>query len=93
MGLSLCVHCEVKSKATLSFSCPVMKFTFSCSSSPLQVALQALKERVGTRPVHCEVKSKDQYGRNVAACSIMDGRLSEDMGSWLVANGHAVAYK
>uniref|UniRef100_A0A383VJI2 TNase-like domain-containing protein n=1 Tax=Tetradesmus obliquus TaxID=3088 RepID=A0A383VJI2_TETOB len=58
-----------------------------------QVALQALKERVGTRPVHCEVKSKDQYGRNVAACSIMDGRLSEDMGSWLVANGHAVAYK
>jgi hypothetical protein len=61
--------------------------------SHLQVALQALKERVGSKPVHCEVKNKDQYGRNVAACSILDGRVSEDMGSWLVSNGHAVAYK
>jgi endonuclease YncB( thermonuclease family) len=57
------------------------------------VALQALKERVGAKPVRCEVKTKDQYGRNVAACIILDGRLTEDMGSWLVANGHAVAYK
>ncbi|KAF8066261.1 HOL3 [Scenedesmus sp. PABB004] len=59
-----------------------------------QVALQALKERVGSRAVRCEVKSKDQYGRNVAACAILDGgRGSEDMGAWLVSQGHAVAYK
>eukprot|EP00882_Tetradesmus_deserticola_P002244 GHRQ01002396.1.p1 GENE.GHRQ01002396.1~~GHRQ01002396.1.p1 ORF type:complete len:345 (+),score=130.59 GHRQ01002396.1:162-1196(+) len=58
-----------------------------------QVALQALKERVGSKPVRCEVKTKDQYSRNVASCSILDGRLSEDMGSWLVSNGYAVAYQ
>lgn len=54
---------------------------------------QALQARVGSSPVRCEVKTKDQYGRNVAACSVLSGRTSEDMGQWLVANGHAVAYR
>lgn len=64
-----------------------------CVVHALQVSLQALKEHVGSRTVRCDVKTKDQYGRNVAACSILSGRLSEDMGSWLVSNGLAVAYR
>lgn len=57
------------------------------------VSLNALKEHVGNKLVRCEVKAKDQYGRNVAACTILAGRLSEDMGDWLVSNGYAVAYR
>lgn len=58
-----------------------------------QVSLQALRDRVGSNPVRCEVKTKDQYGRNVAACSILTPRGGEDMGTFLVSNGYAVAYR
>lgn len=61
--------------------------------SALQMSLEKLKEYVGTHPLRCEVKAKDQYGRNVAACQMLAGRLSEDLGSWLVSNGYAVAYR
>jgi hypothetical protein len=54
-----------------------------------QVSAQALEARIQSRPVTCAVKNKDQYGRNVAACSLG----SEDIGAWMVKNGHAVAYK
>ncbi|KIZ00113.1 Succinoglycan biosynthesis protein exoI [Monoraphidium neglectum] len=56
-------------------------------------SLQALTARVGTSQVRCTVKSKDQYGRNVAACSILSPGGAEDMGEWLVSNGYAVAYR
>jgi hypothetical protein len=42
------------------------------------------------------VKNKDQYGRNVAACSIspdLPFQQPEDMGTFLVSNGYAVAYR
>jgi endonuclease YncB( thermonuclease family) len=46
--------------------------------------------------VCCQVKNKDQYGRNVAACSIspdLPFQQPEDMGTFLVSNGYAVAYR
>eukprot|EP00879_Flechtneria_rotunda_P005827 GHRR01006131.1.p1 GENE.GHRR01006131.1~~GHRR01006131.1.p1 ORF type:complete len:319 (+),score=111.51 GHRR01006131.1:262-1218(+) len=58
-----------------------------------QVSLQALRDRVGDQTVRCEVKTKDQYGRNVAACSVVSGSQQEDINGWLVANGYAVAYE
>ncbi len=55
-----------------------------------QAAGRALEERIGRRPVSCEVQGRDMYGRDVAKCSIA-GR--GDIGQWLVANGQAVAYR
>lgn len=43
-----------------------------------------------------QVKNLDQYGRNVAACSIspdLPFQQPEDMGTFLVSNGYAVAYR
>jgi endonuclease YncB( thermonuclease family) len=43
-----------------------------------------------------QVKAKDQYGRNVAACAIapdLPFQQPEDMGEFLVRNGLAVAYR
>lgn len=57
-------------------------------------------ERVATLSVwiavYQQVKTKDQYGRNVAACSIspdLPFQQPEDMGTFLVSNGYAVAYR
>lgn len=63
-------------------------------------------DKVATVPTvpccpHCDcsspqVKNKDQYGRNVAACSIspdLPFQQPEDMGTFLVSNGYAVAYR
>ena len=56
-------------------------------------SLKALQARIGSSPVRCNVRSKDQYGRNVASCSILSPGGAEDMGAWLVGNGYAVAYR
>jgi len=49
----------------------------------------ALADRVGSRPVICEVVDVDRYGRSVAVCA-QDG---EDLNAWMVLEGHALAYR
>ena len=51
---------------------------------------QALAAKLQGVRVHCKVKSKDMYGRNVSRCST-DGL--GDIGHWLVSNGYAIAYR
>lgn len=59
-----------------------------------KLSLAALTEHVGNASLRCEVKNKDQYGRNVAACFLPRGwGAKEDIGQWLVSNGHALAYR
>lgn len=58
-----------------------------------KLSLTALTQHVGNSSVRCEVKNKDQYGRNVAACFLSSWGGKEDIGQWLVSNGHAVAYR
>jgi len=48
----------------------------------------ALSNKIGGRTVSCERRDVDRYGRIVAVCRIGD----EDLNSWLVSEGHAVAY-
>eukprot|EP00798_Chlamydomonas_sp_ICE-L_P004692 gene4692-14894_t len=50
---------------------------------------EALEAKIAGRPVTCEVKSKDQYGRNVAECTSGGSNLN----AWLVQSGNAVAYR
>lgn len=54
-----------------------------------QRAANALSDRIARRPVSCEVKDTDRYGRSVAACSAG----GENLNAWMAANGWAMAYR
>lgn len=48
---------------------------------------------IGSNPVRCEVRNKDQYGRNVSSCSVLTNKGPVDIGNFMVSNGYAVAYR
>lgn len=52
-------------------------------------ATAALAEHIGRRPVACEERDVDPYGRIVAVCRMGD----EDVNGWMVAQGWAMAYR
>lgn len=54
------------------------------------VAAEALRKKIGSGSLQCQVKAKDLYSRNVSSCSLPG---TGDIGDWLVKNGHAVAYR
>ncbi|MBO1021638.1 thermonuclease family protein [Methylobacterium sp. SD274] len=54
-----------------------------------QAAAIALADRIGSTPVSCDPRGADKYGRTVAVCR----KGAEDLSSWLVAQGHAIAYR
>ncbi|MCZ6743746.1 MAG: thermonuclease family protein [Alphaproteobacteria bacterium] len=47
-----------------------------------------LANLIANRPVTCQERDRDRYGRIVATCSVAGGNLGE----WMVLNGLAVAY-
>lgn len=51
-------------------------------------AANALDARIADRPVRCEPRDTDRYGRTVAVCSV----AGEDLNAWMVRSGLAVAY-
>jgi endonuclease YncB( thermonuclease family) len=53
-----------------------------------QRAALALQDHIDRRPITCEQRDTDRYGRIVARCAV----AGEDINAWLVANGWAVAY-
>lgn len=54
-----------------------------------QRAALALSDRIGTATITCEARDTDRYGRTVAVCR----RAGDDLNAWLVAQGHAIAYR
>ncbi|GJD42838.1 hypothetical protein AFCDBAGC_0680 [Methylobacterium cerastii] len=54
-----------------------------------QTAALALSDRIGEAPISCEPRDTDRYGRTVAICR----KGAEDLNAWMVAQGHAVAYR
>ena len=54
---------------------------------------EALHSMIGSNPVRCEVRNKDQYGRNVSSCSVLTNKGPVDIGNFMVSNGYAVAYR
>lgn len=48
-----------------------------------------LRSHVRGRDLTCQPKSKDQYGRTLATCSLPDG---SNVNAWMVQQGWAVAY-
>ncbi|EFJ41433.1 hypothetical protein VOLCADRAFT_107713 [Volvox carteri f. nagariensis] len=57
------------------------------------VSKDALAKKVGSSPVACDVKNTDMYGRNVSVCNLKSVTGAEELNSWLVSNGYAVAYR
>ena len=55
-----------------------------------QKASLALSDRLGRSPVTCTAHDTDRYGRLVAVCHQEDGT---DINRWMVAAGHALAYR
>lgn len=54
-----------------------------------QAAALALSDRIGASPITCDPRDTDRYGRTVAVCRKGD----EDLNAWMVAQGHAIAYR
>ena len=52
-------------------------------------ATRALEDRISGRPVACEGKDRDRYGRIVAVCRLG----GEDLNAWMVSQGWALAYR
>ena len=52
-------------------------------------ATRALARRIGGRPVACEERGRDRYGRVVAVCTV----AGRDLNRWMVAEGWAFAYR
>jgi endonuclease YncB( thermonuclease family) len=59
--------------------------TYRCG----QRAALALADWLGAAPIRCQVDSRDRYRRLIAHC--FKGEAS--VNAWLVANGHAIAYR
>jgi endonuclease YncB( thermonuclease family) len=49
----------------------------------------ALSDYLGASAITCSTLSNDRYGRALATCT----KAGDDIGQWLVASGHAVAYR
>ncbi len=54
-----------------------------------QAAAHALADHIGRRPLSCQPRDTDRYGRPVAVCLV----AGEDIGAWLVREGWALAYR
>ena len=52
-------------------------------------ATRALARRIGGRPIACEERDRDRYGRIVAVCRVR----GEDLNRWMVRQGWALAYR
>ena len=59
--------------------------TWRCGAA----ATRALRERIARRPVACNERDRDKYGRIVAVCRVR----GEDVNGWMVSQGWAVAYR
>ena len=66
-------------------SCTVQGARTRCG----QLAALALADKIGSRPVGCEPRDRDRYGRVVAVCRLG----GEDLNGWMVAEGWALAYR
>lgn len=66
-------------------TCLIGKEEWRCG----QQASLALADRIDRRPVTCEEKDIDRYGRVVAACFAG----GESLNAWMVHEGWAVAYR
>ena len=54
-----------------------------------QISTKRLKSKINNKLIICNYTNKDQYKRYIAECYLNKTNIN----SWMVRNGHAVAYK
>ena len=59
--------------------------TWRCGAA----STHALRKHLGGRPISCEERDRDRYGRIVAVCRL----AGADVNAWMVSQGWAVAYR
>ena len=92
MGVSQMAWCQLFCAASMVFDHQVSLWylTVLGVESAGEIATMALKQRIGSASIACQVRAKDLYQRNVSSCSLQG---TGDLGDWMVQNGHAVAYR
>ena len=68
--------------------CYVNKKSWPCGKQATEY-LKKLLDRVSIRSLHCDISSKDRYGRSIGVCYIGDININSN----LVENGWAIAYR
>ena len=66
-------------------TCLAVGKTWACGAA----ATRALREHIAGRPVNCEERDRDRYGRIVAVCRV----AGHDVNAWMATQGWAVAYR
>ena len=64
-------------------------FSFTKSYSCGQVSTDKLIKKINNQIIKCKIKNVDRYNRLIAECY----KRNENLNSWLVSNGYAVAYR
>ena len=79
---------EIKQKCKKPYL-KIVFFTFYKNYNCGVVSKLKLKQYVNKKNVKCVFNSRDRYNRLIADCYINEKNIN----SWMVKNGHAVAYK
>ena len=64
-------------------------FSFTKSYSCGQVSTDKLIKKINNQIIKCKIKNVDRYNRLIGECY----KRNENLNSWLVSNGYAVAYR
>ena len=64
-------------------------FSFTKSYLCGQVSTHKLTKKINNQIVKCKIKDVDRYNRLIGECY----KRNENLNSWLVSNGYAVAYR
>ena len=64
-------------------------FSFTKSYFCGQVSTNKLTKKINNQIIKCKIKNVDRYNRLIGECY----KRNENLNSWLVSNGYAVAYR
>ncbi|MDC3099084.1 thermonuclease family protein [Candidatus Pelagibacter sp.] len=64
-------------------------FSFTKSYLCGQVSTNKLTKKINNQIIKCKIKDVDRYNRLIGECY----KTNENLNSWLVSNGYAVAYR
>ena len=67
----------------------IVFFSFSKNYLCGQVSTDKLTKKINNQIIKCKIKNVDRYNRLIGECY----KKNENLNSWLVSNGYAVAYR
>ena len=67
----------------------IVFFSFSKNYLCGQVSTDKLTKKINNQIIKCKIKNVDRYNRLIGECY----KKNENINSWLVSNGYAVAYR